>query len=128
MYAISEMEATWHKAASTKDIDLMMSLWADNATFQIGPLTYSGKDQIRAFWATKAAPFKAGNNWISDTPAYKKRITVSGDTGTLSFECDFIDVATREVKVVVGRDLSISRIDGRWLITNSVASTPVLSP
>jgi SnoaL-like domain len=128
MYQIDQIEATWHEAASTKDIDLMMSIWANGATFQIGPQTYSGKDQIRAFFATKAAPFKAGNNWVSDTPAYKTRITVSGGTGTLSFECDFVDVATRELKVVVGTDLNVSRIDGRWLITNSVADTPVLSP
>src|ERR1700719_4748224 len=80
MYQIDQIEVTWHRAASTKDVNLMMSIWADNATFQIGPRTYSGKDQIRAFFETKAAPFKPGNTWESDTPAYKIRITVSGDT------------------------------------------------
>jgi ketosteroid isomerase-like protein len=127
MYQIDQIEATWHKAASLKDVDLMMSLWADNATFQIGPQTYSGKDQIRAFVQTKAAPFKAGNDWVSDTPAYKIRITVNGDTGTLYFECHYVEVATRKVVVVVGSDITVRRIHGRWMITNSVSATPTLS-
>ena len=128
MYAIDQIEVTWHRAASTKDVNLMMSLWADNATFQLGTQTLEGKDQIRTFLETKAAPFKPGNNWESDTPAYKIRITVSGDTGTLYFECHYVDVATRKVVVVVGADVAVARIHGRWLITNSVSATPVLSP
>jgi ketosteroid isomerase-like protein len=128
MYQIDQIEVTWHKAASTKNVDLMMTLWADNATFQVGTQTLVGKDQIRTFIATKAAPFKVGNNWVSDTPAYKIRITVSGDTGTLYFECHYIDVATRKAVVVVGSQAAVARIHGKWLITNSVAATPVLSP
>jgi ketosteroid isomerase-like protein len=128
MYQIDQIEVTWHKAASMKDVNLMMSIWADNATFQIGPRTYSGKDQIRAFFETKATPFKPGNTWESDTPAYKIRITVSGDTGTLYFECHYVDVATRKVVIVAGGDNTVGRIRGRWLITSSVAAIPTLSP
>ena len=58
---------------------------------QIGTLTYSGKDQIRSFWAT-AAPFQSKNVWVDETPAYKAVITVNGATGTLYFECHFVDV------------------------------------
>jgi ketosteroid isomerase-like protein len=128
MYQIDQIEVTWHKAASTKDVNLMMGLWADNATFQVSTTTLVGKDQIRNFFVTKAAPFKPGNNWVSDTPAYKIRITVSGDTGTLYFECHYIDVATRKAVVVVGADVAVARIHGRWLITSSVSATPTLSP
>jgi ketosteroid isomerase-like protein len=128
MYAIDQIEVTWHKAASTKNVDLMMGLWADNATFQVSTTTLVGKDQIRNFFETKAAPFKPGNNWVSDTPAYKIRITVSGDTGTLYFECHYIDVATRKAVVVVGSQAAVARIHGRWLITSSVSATPTLSP
>jgi ketosteroid isomerase-like protein len=128
MYQIDQIEVTWHKAASTKDVNLMMSIWADNATFQIGPRTYSGKDQIRAFFETKAAPFKPGNTWESDTPAYKIRITVSGDTGTLYFECHYVDIATHKVVVVAGADVAVGRIHGHWLITSSVSAIPMLSP
>ena len=128
MYLIDQIEVTWHKAASTKDVNLMMTLWADNATFQVSTTTLVGKDQIRNFFETKAAPFKPGNNWVSDTPAYKIRITVTGDTGTLYFECHYIDVATRKAVVVVGADVAVARIHGRWLITSSVSATPTLSP
>ena len=128
MYQIDQIEVTWHKAASTKDVNLMMSIWADNATFQIGPRTYIGKDQIRAFFETKAAPFKPGNTWESDTPAYKIRITVSGDTGTLYFECHYVDIATHKVVVVAGADVAVGRIHGHWLITSSVSAIPMLSP
>jgi ketosteroid isomerase-like protein len=128
MYNIEQIEHTWHKAASTQDVNLMMTIWADNATFTIGTQTYTGKDQIRTFFATKAAPFKAGNVWVSETPAYKIRVTVNGDTGTLYFECHYVDVATRTVKAVVGADQTVTRINGHWLITNSVSATPILAP
>ena len=31
------------------------------------------------------------NNWISETPIYKVRITVNGDRGTLYFECHYVN-------------------------------------
>ena len=128
LYAIEQIEATWHKAASTHDVDLMMSIWADNATFTLSTRLLTGKDQIRAFFATEAAPFKPENNWISETPAYKIRATVNGDTGTLYFECHYVDVATKTVAAVVGSDQKVQRIDGKWLITESVGATPEFAP
>ena len=125
LYAINQIEVTWHQAASKKDLDLMMTLWADNATFTTASQTYSGKGQIRQFFAG-AAPFKPENNWVSDTPAYKSRTTVDGDKGTLYFECDYIDVDTKLVKIVVSADQEVARINGKWLITNAVSATPSL--
>src|SRR4051812_2576762 len=106
----------------------MMSLWADNATFSFSGRTLTGKDQLRAFFTNEAAPFKQENNWESDTPAYKIRATVNGDTGTLYFECHYIDVATRAVKVVVAADQKVARINGNWVITEADATTPELAP
>ena len=97
LYGIEQIEVNWHKASSTKDLDLMMSQWADNATFTIGTQTYTGKDQIRNFFVSTAAPFKAGNTWVSDTPAYKIVATVDGDKGTLYFECHYVDPKTGKV-------------------------------
>ena len=126
MYAIDQIEVTWHKASSTKDVDLMMSLWADDATFTIGPETLRGKEQIRNFFVTKAAPFQPENDWVSDTPAYKIRTTVNGDKGTLYFECHYVDVKTDKVAAVVSADQNVEKIDGKWLITNLAAATPIL--
>ena len=55
-YAIDQIEKTWHKAASTQNVDLMMTVWAPDATFNIGTRTLSGQAQIRAFFE-KAGPF-----------------------------------------------------------------------
>ena len=127
-YAIEQIEVNWHKASSTKDIDLMMSLWADDATATLGGQTYTGKDQIRDFFTTQAAPFQPGNDWVSDTPAYKIRVTVDGDKGTLYFECHYVDVVTEKVVAVVSADQDVARINGRWLITRLVSATPELQP
>jgi hypothetical protein len=128
LYAIDQIEVNWHKAASLKDVDLMMTLWADNATFTVGTRTLTGKDELRAFFTNEAAPFKAENHWESDTPAYKIRTTVDGDKGTIYFECHYIDVDTREVKVVVGGDNKVERINDKWVITEGVVATPELAP
>ena len=127
MYQIDQIEVTWHKAASIMDLDLMMSIWADNATFEIGTQTASGKDEIRAMWA-QSKPFQPQNDWVDETPAYKIRITVSGNTGTLYFECHFINVPTRTLVAVVATNAQVAKINGRWLITSSVGSTPFLKP
>jgi hypothetical protein len=125
LYAINQIEVNWHKAASTKDLDLMMTLWSDNATFTTASQTYAGKDQIRAFFA-KAAPFQPANNWVSDTPAYKSVTTVNGDKGTLYFQCDYIDVATKVVQVTVSADQEVARVNGKWVITTAISATPKL--
>jgi hypothetical protein len=126
-YRIDQIEKTWHKAASTKNIDLMMTLWAPNATFTIAGQTYSGKKAIRQVFA-KAGPFQPQNHWESDTPAYKIRITVNGNRGTLYFECHYIDVNTLKVAAAVGADQQVQKINGRWLITKSTSSSVTLKP
>ena len=125
-YEIEQIEVTWHKASSTKDVDLMMTLWAPNATATLGGQTYTGKDQIRNFFVTKAGPFQPQNHWVSETPAYKIRITVDGDKGTLYFECHYVDAATKKVVAVVSADQDVARINGTWLITKLVSATPEL--
>jgi hypothetical protein len=126
-YQIERIEQIWHKAASTKNLDLMMSLWAPNATETVGGQTVTGKAAIRQIFA-KAGPFQPQNHWISDTPAYKIRVSVNGNRGTLYFECHYIDVDTGKVAVVVGADQQVQKINGRWLITNLAASTVTLQP
>jgi len=126
MFAIEQIEVNFHRATSSKDIDLMMSLFADNATLVLGTETYTGKDEIRNFWLTKSGPFKPENRWESDHPAYKLVATVDGDKGTLYFECHFVDPATREVISATAANQTVARINGRWLITNSVGGTASL--
>jgi ketosteroid isomerase-like protein len=126
-YRIDNIEKIWHKAASKKDLDLMMTLWAPNATATIAGKTYRGKKAIRQLFA-KSGPFQLQNHWESDTPAYKIRITVNGDKGTLYFQCHYIDVDTQKVAIAVGADQNVRKINGKWLITKLIASSVTLKP
>jgi ketosteroid isomerase-like protein len=126
-WEIDQIEKNFHHATTTKDIDLMMSLYAPNATMTVGPgVTASGLEEIRQFWLEDSAPFEPENIWLSDHPAYKLEITVDGDRGTLHFECHYIDVKTGEVAATTTADFDVARIDGKWLITNMVGGTTVL--
>jgi SnoaL-like domain len=125
LYQIGKIEKTWHRAASTKNLDLFMSLWAPNATMTLGGRTYSGKQAIRPIFA-KAPPFQPENHWISDTAAYRIRASVNGDKGTIYFECHFIDVDTGKVMSVTGNDSEVRKIKGKWLITDLRASSASL--
>lgn len=128
LYQIGLIEKKWHQATSTHDIDLMMSLWAEGATFTVDAgRTLTGKEAIREFWLT-TKPFQPENNWVSETPAYKLRASVHGDKGTLYFECHYVDPATKMVVGVVGADQQVAKINGEWLVTSNVGASPPLVP
>jgi ketosteroid isomerase-like protein len=116
---IDQIEKTFHKATSTKNLDLMMTLFDDTASLVATGGTYTGPTQIRKFFAA-AAPFQPKNNWMADTPAFKIRITVDGDSGTLYFECHYVDKVTRQMASVIAADTKVARVNGHWLITKFV--------
>jgi hypothetical protein len=127
MWEIDKIEKDFHHATTTKDIDLMVGLFAPNATMTIGDgETASGLGEIRQFWLEKAVPFEPETNWISDHPAYKLEITIDGDRGTLHFECHYVDLKTGDVASVTAADFDVARIDGAWLITNMIAGSTIL--
>jgi ketosteroid isomerase-like protein len=128
LWAIDQLEKNFHKATTKKNIDLMMSLYAPNATFTFPGSTAVGKKQIRQFWLTKSKAFLPSNRWISDTPPYKVRITVNGDRGTLFFECHYVDARTEKLAAVTAADGDVARINGRWLITSLAGASAPLSP
>ena len=59
LWEIDQLEKNFHKATTKKDIDLMMSLFAPNATFTVPGATAAGKRQIRQFWLTKGGVVQA---------------------------------------------------------------------
>ena len=127
LYAINRIEKNFHKATSKHDIDLMMSLWAPNATFTYGPgETATGKKEIRDVWLNESKAFKS--NWVSETPAYKLRATVNGDRGALHFECHYVDIKTGKLIIVTAAALEVARINDRWLITSMVGGSATLTP
>ena len=127
LYAIDNIEKNFHKSMSIHDIELMMSLWAPNATLTLGPgKTATGKKQIRSYWLKKSKAFQPTTHWVSETPAYKVRATANNDRGTLTFECHFIDVNSENVVVVTAADIEVAKLNGKWLITNMVAGSASL--
>jgi hypothetical protein len=127
---IDQIEAKFHQALSTKNVDLMMSLWAPHATFTVGAgRTLTGKAQIRAFWLRDAPGFQPENHWIWSTSPYKIRITINGSRGALFFECYAFDTRTREVKAATAADMQVAKTSGKWLITNNAgANISTLTP
>ena len=125
-YAISQIERDFHEAISKKNINQMVGLFAPNATGTFGPgKTVAGKAQIRKFWL-KSKAFQPATQWLSDHPAYKLKVTIDGDRGTLHFECHFVDVKTGKVAAITAGNLDLARVENRWLITNFVGGTAVL--
>jgi ketosteroid isomerase-like protein len=84
--AIYQLQAAFHRAKTTQDLDLMMSLWADDATFvnKSKGTTYVGADQIRGFWKTSGSFV---NHRFSLVPSFKTTIEVEGHQAFLYFEC-----------------------------------------
>ena len=126
LYQISLIERSFHEAISKKDVDKLVGLFSAHATGTFRPgQTVSGKKEIEKVWLDSTA-WKPETHWVSDHPAYKLKVTIDGDRGTLHFECHFVDVDTGEVAAVTAGNVDVAKIDGRWLITNFVGSTSEL--
>jgi hypothetical protein len=118
---IYQVQAIFGRAASTKNLDLMMSLWYDYATLSVGDTVgYEGKNQIRTWFATSADAFKPGNHWVVLTASPNIRMEIRGNRTTLHFDCYYIDAATKAVKAESAVNAALARINGKWLITDAV--------
>ena len=76
---IYQLQAAFHRAKTTQDIDLMMSLWADDGTLdnqgdQNSP--YVGSDRLRTFWLGSGS---FTHRRFSLVPSYKTQIDLVGD-------------------------------------------------
>jgi hypothetical protein len=117
---LHQVEVAFHTAGSTKDLGLMLSLFADDAVLTAGGKTYSGKEQIKTFWQS-AGPFQPQNQWIGYTPAFRIRYDVHGDNGHLYFECLWVDKVANKIAVHTNSDDIMVRVKGRWLIKDMTA-------
>src|ERR1043165_10050380 len=73
-----QVEILFHTAASTKNIELMMSLFADDATLSAGGKSWVGKDQVRNYFSTVAGSFQPQNPWVAHTPAPRINFNANG--------------------------------------------------
>jgi hypothetical protein len=121
LFALHNVEIVFHQAASTKDLDLMMSLFADGATLSTGGKTYIGKDQVRSYFATAAASFQPQNKWVAYTPAQRIRININDDQAHLYFECLYVDVVGKQIAAHTFSDDAMVRSGDKWLIKDMKA-------
>jgi ketosteroid isomerase-like protein len=128
LYEIDQIEVKFHRATSKHDLNLMMSLWAPGAVFNIDQQTLTGKAQIRHWFSTQNGAFMPSHHWESDTPSYKIRTDLNGDKATMYFECHYIDPKTAQVVALAGVTHTLQKINGQWLITDSAGSAAKLHP
>jgi ketosteroid isomerase-like protein len=128
---IYQLQAAFHRAKTTQDIDLMMSIWADDARLanQDDPNSpYVGAQKLRAYWLNTGS-FK--NHRFSLVPSYKIRIQVSGDTAQLYFECHDVADFDQPTRAIVNDTFlagTVKRVNGKWVFQDMTAGkAPTLS-
>jgi ketosteroid isomerase-like protein len=126
---IYQLQAAFHRAKTTQDLDLMMSLWADDATFTNNGTgtTYIGFDQIKSFWQGSGS---FTHHRFSLVPSYKTQIEVDGRNAFLYFEChDIGDFATGTfddptVKTIINDTFlagTLEKAGDSWVFSNMTA-------
>ena len=118
---IHKVEIAFHEAGTTKNLDLMLALFTDDAVINAGGKTYTGKDQIESFWQA-AGTFQPQNQWVAYTPAFRIRYTVDGDRAHLYFECLYVDKAANKIAAHTNSEDQLVRVNGRWLIKEMTAA------
>jgi hypothetical protein len=132
---IYQLQAAFHRAKTTQDLELMMSLWADDATFTNASTgtTYAGSASIRAFWQTSGS---FTHHRFSLVPSYKTTIEVHRDDAFLYFEChdigDFTSAAFNDpaVKSIASDSFlagTLRKTHDNWVFWNMTAgpTTPL---
>jgi ketosteroid isomerase-like protein len=127
---IYQLQAAFHRAKTTQDIDLMMSLWAADASLTSpgNPNSpFIGLDQIRAFLLTTGS---FTHHRFSLVPSYKIQIDVHGDEAFFYEEChdvqDF-DLPTRFIAADSFLAGTLRNVQGAWLfwIMNGGSASPL---
>jgi hypothetical protein len=125
-----KVEIDFHEAGSTKNLDLMLSLFADDAVLTTKRKTddgkeqiktYTGKEQIKKYWQAHPA-FQPQNQWVGYTPAFRIRYTVEGDRAHLYFECLWMDKTANKIAAHTNSDDTLVRVNGAWLIKEMTAA------
>lgn len=123
---IYELQAAFHRAKTTQDIDLMLSLWDPDATLTVETLNpsvrYVGLDQIRSFFLNSGS-WK--NQRFSLVPSFKTQIEVHGDYALLYFECHDVGdyaLSTRYIANDSTVSGTIRKAGGQWLFFDITAN------
>ena len=124
---IYELQSAFHRAKTTQDLDLMMSLWAPDATInnQGDPNSpYIGAESLKGFWLNSGS-WKSQR--FSLVPSFKIQIDVKNDDEAwLYFEChdvaDF-DQPSRSIIADLFLAGTIRNVNGKWLFWNMTSGS-----
>ncbi len=120
---VKQVESSYHLALVTKDINLMMSIFSDDADLTAPDGTvYKGKAAIRTFYATKAPAMQPQNHWAALVPSYRMQASVDGNSATLRFECHLVDIATNKMMLHHQIDMTLNRQGFQWLVKTMKAT------
>lgn len=127
---IYELQAAFHRAKTTQDIDLMMSLWAPDASLTIpgNPNSpFVGLEQIRAFLLTTGSFV---HSRFSLVPSFKIQIDVHGDEAFFYEECHDVGDFALPTRVIASSTFlagTLRKVQGQWLfwIMNGGGASPL---
>lgn len=127
---IYELQAAFHRAKTTQDINLMMSLWDPDGVLNVqgDPKSpHVGFDQIKAFWQNSGS---FTHSRFSLVPSFKTQINVQGDVGSLYFECHDVgnfDKPDRFIAADTFLSGTLRKLGNRWVFSNMTAgkATPL---
>jgi hypothetical protein len=91
----------------------MMSLYADDAVLTDTAhdnKVYTGKEQVRTYWKDVSGPFRPEHHWIGYTPAMRIKSHVTGNTGTLDFECLWMNVDDNTIGAHAFSSMTFARV------------------
>jgi SnoaL-like protein len=121
---IYQLQAAFHRAKSTQDIDLMMALWHSDGILNIegDPNSpYIGFDRLKSFWLNSGS---FTHRRFSLVPSFKIQIDVHGRRAWLYFEChdvgDF-NLATRFIAADTFLAGTLRRMRDRWVFWDMTA-------
>src|SRR5262245_35273144 len=127
---IYQLQAAFHRAKTSQDIALMLSLWHPTGTLKVqgDPKSpYVGTEQLRAFWLNSGS-FK--NRRFSLVPSFKTRIAVHGNQADLYFECHDVADYEKPTRTIISDTFlagTLRHVGGTWLFYEMSAgpSTPL---
>jgi hypothetical protein len=121
---IYELQAAFHRAKTTQDINLMMSLWAEGATLNVqgdSNSPYVGTDSLKVFWEGSGS---FTHRRFSLVPSFKTQIEVQGHMARLYFECHDVGDFDQTTRSIAGDTFlagTVRRVDGNWVFWDMTA-------
>jgi ketosteroid isomerase-like protein len=121
---ILQLQADFHRAKSTQDLDLMASLWAEDAILNNLGIIYSGRAAIRAL-------FKGSGSFthrrMSFVPSFKEQVRVRGEEGYLYFECHDADLTSGLLVMHLYLAGTVRNAEDRWVFQKMTGGPAPLS-